>query len=66
MGSVHSLKKRETIAKYFEYKKINFARFYNSTVLRIFTKSRSTSVMVVFSFLHISVSTATIIYAKQD
>ena len=65
MGSVRSLKKRETIAKYFEYKKVNFARFYNSTVL-VFTKSRSTSATLVFSFLRISVSTATIIYAKQD
>ena len=40
MGSVRSLglfKKKNY--KYFEYKKVNFARFYNFMVLRLFANS---------------------------
>ena len=52
MGSVRSLglcKARNY--KYFEYKKVNFARFYNSMVLRLFAKSIGTHLFLVRCFL---------------
>ena len=43
MGSLRSLGLLKTRNyKYFEYKKVNFARFYNSMVLRLFAKSIGT------------------------
>ena len=39
-GRLGLFKKRN--CKYFEYKKVNFARFYNPVVLRLFAKSTGT------------------------
>ena len=57
MGSVRSLglfKARNY--KYFEYKKVNFARFYNSMVLRLFAKSIETHLFLVRCFCFFFVS----------